>query len=209
MGQYGKLVRDRSREWGRSTGRERPQDTEGRILPKYTVWFRGTARGQRPPDIFEAHGQKSNQQMMSFLETEGLQFCHWVPDSLMGTLSSHLIHSHGHTSHAYTNAQCSHLQLDSLLPHLSAHLSHLPVSHPNRQQCSAPLINWSHTLGCSQERKALTLRALSHPELHMADTRPLPIPALPAFHHGLIYTCLPSTCTDTTGTGTVETKPCL
>lgn len=62
MEQYGKLVKDRSRESadrggalegsGLKSGRQ-----TGNSL-RYTMEFRGKARGQGPPDIFEVRGQK-------------------------------------------------------------------------------------------------------------------------------------------------------
>lgn len=39
--------------------------------PRHTMGFRDTARGQEPPDIFEAQWQKSDQQMGRFSVNRG------------------------------------------------------------------------------------------------------------------------------------------
>lgn len=62
MEQYGKLVRDGSREHAKGEEHRRVRASrQGRQTgnsPRYTMEFRGRARGQEPPDIFEVRGQK-------------------------------------------------------------------------------------------------------------------------------------------------------
>lgn len=202
MEQWGKLVRDGSKElllqWGRSTDRAGLQDTEGRLGTLQGIpWGSGAQAEAREHHAFlTPTGRRVINRWADLPETEGNKY-HWVPDSLMGPYQ---VSSLTATYSIPTLTPDAHKPEPSL--HLSAHLCHLLASHPRPQRCPAPLINGSHTLGCSQECRVLTLHALSR-----SDTHALPSPALPAPQHGLTYTCLPSTCPDTTGTGMVESKP--
>lgn len=192
-------VGEESWRGGASRHRRQPGDP-----PRCTTGFRGTARGQGPPDTSEAQGQESDQQMDRFSVKRGtpnsaagfptLQWASWSegtsPVTPFTARATHCAYS--------PNAQGPHIRPS---PPLSAHLRHLP----NHQ-----LINWSHTPGTASEEEPPppTPHALSHSKLHVAGTHPWSSPALPASNHGL-HTCLPSTRIDTLGTGMAEAKPCL
>lgn len=135
-------VGEESWRGGASRHRRQPGDP-----PRYTTGFRGTARGQGPPDTSEAQGQESDQQMDGFSVKRGtpnsaagfptLQWASWSegtsPVTSFTARATHCAYS--------PNTQGPHIQSS---PPLSAHLRHLP----NHQ-----LINWSHTPGTASEEE--------------------------------------------------------